>query len=92
MSYRHKKSVKRPEVEQQYIYCVSRLYRRLIPAQQEKIRRLCKEAGGEYADALLALVTDDRTVTSVCMEFHVSEPTMYRVLRKYYQAFPVPFT
>jgi DNA-binding phage protein len=91
MGYRFKRSVHRPDAEQQYIYAVSRMYRRLPQEQQARIRALCDETGGEYSRELLVFVTTDRSATSVCAEYPISKQTLYRAVSKYYEAFPIPF-
>lgn len=91
MDCRLKRGVHRPKVEQQYIFAISQLYRRLVPTQQERIRQLCMQADKEYSAALLAFVTTDRSAVSVSMEYNISEATLYRAVRKYYEIFPVPF-
>ena len=72
---------------QGYIYFVSRLYKELPQDDQEHIRRLCAECGGEYRDALFEFVTTDASATALCMRHYISKPTLYRCVKKYYENF-----
>ena len=56
--------------------------------KKEKIRQLCREAGGENSQALLAFVTSDKSATEVCMAHFISKATLYRAVQRYYEGFP----
>ena len=86
--FRYKKSIHVPYERQGYIYFVSRAYDELPEWQRGRIRQLCDKAGGEYAAALLEFVTTDTGAVAVCMRHHLSEDTLMRVVKKYYEAFP----
>lgn len=86
--FRYKKSVGGSYARQGYIYFASLRYRELPERRQETIRQLCRECGGEYADALLEFVTTDRGAVAVCVEHHLSQSTLERAVRRYYQEFP----
>lgn len=86
--YRYKKSVGGSYARQGYIYFASLRYRELPRRRQETIRRLCQECGGEYADALLEFVTTEHGAVAVCMAHHLSQSTLERAVRRYYQEFP----
>lgn len=88
MSFRYKRGIRLPQRRQEYIYAASRLYCELNPERQAVIRRLCDDAGGEYADALLEFVTTDASATALEMRHHVSKATLYRAVRRYYMKFP----
>ena len=64
--YRYKRGIKCSYDRQGYIYFTSRNYRFLPAEQKEKIRRLCREAGGAQQKALFAFVTSDKSATEVC--------------------------
>lgn len=86
--YRYKRGVKADYNRQGYVYFVSRRFEHLTPTRQRKIRELCADAGGEYEDALFEFVTTDTTATAICMKHYVSKATLYRAVKRYYEAFP----
>lgn len=86
--FRFKKSIKVPYDRQGYIYFLSRSYQSLPTRRQEKIRELCREYGGEYSKALFEFVTTDAGATAVCQRNHLSQSTLERVVKKYYEGFP----
>lgn len=90
MICRLKRGVHRPAAEQRYIYAVSQMYHRLAPANRERIRQLCRQAAPDYEEALLEYVTTDCTDVSVTMQYHMSEATLCRAVRRYFAIFPVP--
>lgn len=85
--FRFKNSILVDYNTQGYIYFTSRMYHRLNRKHQEKICRLCKEAGGEYHKALFEFVTSDAGATAVCMKHFLSQSTLERIVRKYYTLF-----
>ena len=86
--FRFKKSLNVDYERQGYIYFSSRTYDQLSPSQQKKIVDLCAKAGGEYHAALFEFVTTDAGATAVCMRHHLSQSTLERVVRRYYEMFP----
>ena len=86
--FRYKKSINVPYDRQGYIYFLSRSYRELPERKREIIRNLCRECGGEYNQALLDFVTGGEGAVVVCMRHHLSESTLERAVKKYYEAFP----
>lgn len=86
--FRYKKALGVSYERQGYIYFLSRRYAELPAWQQERIRQLCDEAGGEYSAALMEFVTTDRGATEICMEHYLSEATLHRLVKKYYEGFP----
>lgn len=86
-TFRIKRSVPVSYDVQGYIYFTSRLYRSLPAADRKRIRRLCKNAGGEYAAALLEFVTTDAGAVAVCQKYYISQSTLERAVRRYYIAF-----
>lgn len=87
MRFRFKRGIPVDYDQQGYIYFTSRRYKQLTRKQQEKIRSLCREAGGEHAEALFEFVTTDSGAVEVCARFYISESTLERVVKKYYLAF-----
>ena len=86
--FRYKRSIKVPYERQGYIYFASLRFAELPTWQQDKIRALCDKCGGEYAGALLEFVTTDMGAVAVCMRHHLSQSTLERAVKKYYEAFP----
>lgn len=85
--FRYKRSVPVSYDRQGYIYFMSRLFRELPERQRGDILSLCRECGGEYAEALLEFVTTDKTATEICMRHSISRSTLERVVRRYYMMF-----
>ena len=85
--FRFKRSIPVDYDTQGHIYFTSRRYRKLTGAEQAQIRRLCREAGGEYHRALLRFVTTDMGAAAVCDRYYLSQSTLERIVRKYYVAF-----
>ena len=86
--YRFKRSVRVPYNRQACIYHFARMYRELPPEQQTQIKALCDKHGGEYRDALFAFVTTDDSAIKICQQHYIGKDTLYRVVRKFYEAFP----
>ena len=87
MAFRYKKSVPVSYDLQGYIYFASRRFRTLGLQEQERILRLCTEAGGEYHLALQEFVTTDAGAAAVCRRHFLSQSTLERIVRKYYILF-----
>ena len=54
-------------------------------AVRRRIDELCERAGGEYAPALKAYMTTDADWLWICDQYHVSESTLARVRKKFYE-------
>lgn len=88
MRFRYKRSIKEVNyLDQIYIWATSKRFAKLTVVEQKKIRRLCREAGGEHSDALFAFVTTDSGAVEVCDRYFISESTLERAVKKYYLAF-----
>lgn len=87
MRFRFKRGIPVEYEVQGYIYFTSRRFDRLSRAAQEKIRRLCREAGGEHEQALFAFVTTDAGALEVCSRYFLSESTLERAVKRYYQMY-----
>lgn len=86
--FRFRQGVKLGYDRQGYVYFVSKCFKALPSEQQEKIRRLCRECGGQHSEALFEFMTTDTTATAVTMKHYLSRATLYRIVRKYYEKFP----
>lgn len=88
-TFRCKRTIPLPYHRQGYIYFASRSYKRLPEAQQATIRKLCREAGAGYEEALLEFVTTDTPATEICRRHYIgSHTTLYKMVRRYYMSFP----
>ena len=86
--FRFRKSVPLSYDRQGYIYFCSRIYKMLQRKKQERIKQICREAGGEYHEALLEFVTGKLTAPEVCGKYFISQATLDRAVRRYYLSFP----
>lgn len=86
--YRYKKSVGGSYARQGYIYFASLCYKDLPESRRERIRRLCREVGGDHEAALLEFVTTDTTATAVCLKHYMSRSALYKLVAEYYRCFP----
>lgn len=87
MSFRYKKGIRVPYNEQGRIYFHCLGYDRLTKREKETIQRKCRQVGGEYAEALLEFVTSEKGYTAICMKYHLSQATLYRLVKKFYEGF-----
>lgn len=54
---------------------------------QDKIKNLCQEVGKENAEVLFEVVTNSsKSIRSLAMEYHISEMSLYRLRKKFYEA------
>lgn len=71
--------------KQGYIYFACRNYAVLSGEAKKKIHRLCDEVGGEYSDALFAVLTTSKSVRTAAIEYHISERLLYNLRVKFYE-------
>lgn len=58
---------------------------------QKKVLNLCIEVGGDYYQALYAMLTDDtKNVHGIAQEFHISETQLYYYRKKFYEQWQSP--
>lgn len=81
------RSIRLPYETQGYIYFQCRNFRMLPEERQRAIRRVCEAAADRYADALFAFLTTGRSAPAVGMEFYVSESSLYRFRKAFYEAY-----
>lgn len=86
--FRYKKSIRLPYHRQGYIYFISRRYKDLPKAKREKIEAHCRRVGREYWAALFEFVTSDAGGVAICTRNYISESTLQRVVKQYYEEFP----
>jgi hypothetical protein len=84
--FRKLKGVSVPYKRQGLIYFTCVNYQQQPQWMQRKIDKLCQVCGGEYAEALKALMTEDGArVDGVAMRYHVSEGTLIRCRKRFYE-------
>lgn len=79
MIFRKLRGVSLPYREQGMIWFTCVNYDRQRPEIKEKIKRLCRECGGEHAEALFVLLTrENASVRWIEENYYVSESSLYR--------------
>lgn len=84
--FKRLRSVNKSYDEQGAIFFACRNFATQSKKTQDKIRRLCAAAGPEYAQALLAYLTTDISWERTCMEYGLSQETLTRLRRRFYDA------
>lgn len=86
MNFKKYRGINLSYKEQGIIYFTCANFDTQPPEMQEKIRRLCKEVGGPYEKALLAMVTRPSVSgTWLEQEYHVSDSQLYRLRKQFYE-------
>lgn len=86
MKFRKYMSVRKPYREQGLIYFTCMTYASQPEEVKTKIRRLCKECGGEYEEALFALMTRENiSITWLEQTYHVSATVLYKRRKWFYE-------
>ena len=85
-TFRRLRSVRKSYNEQGLIYFLCQNYRWQPQRVQQKIDRLCESAGGEYAPALKEFLTTGADWISVCAKHHISDRTLERARRSFYES------
>lgn len=85
--FRFKRGIDVGYVQQGYIYFFSRMYYKLPESEGRKILNLCMECGGEHYRALFEYVTSDSGAVAVCMKHYISQATLFRLVKRYYERF-----
>ena len=77
-----------PYREQGLIWFTCMNYALQPPQVQGKINQLCREVGGDYVDALFAMLTRENvSVPWIEQTYHVSDSVLYERRRKFYEKF-----
>lgn len=87
MSFKKLRSVRLPYDEQAYIHYLCRTYTRRSESTQKRIRALCDEIGGEYADILFLVMTTRKSVRRISCDTHLSESAIYEMRTRFYERF-----
>lgn len=86
MKFRKYMSVKKTYREQGLIYFTCVNYDKQPDEIKEKIRRLCRECGGEYERALFEMVTrENLSISWLERTYHVSGQVLYERRRRFYE-------
>ena len=88
--FRKLRGVRLPYNTQGYIYFTCATFSQQPPEIQKKIEQLCSEQGGAYAGALFDVLTKAElySVERIATDNFISAATLYRLRRKYYEAWP----
>lgn len=70
---------------QGYLYYQGLLYSSLSADIRAQIRDCCREASPDYWRALLERVTTEHSPAAIAERHHISECTLRRALRRYYE-------
>lgn len=84
--FKRLRSVNKTYDQQGEIFFCCRNYARQTERVQRKIRKLCEYAGREYAPALFVYLTTDISWQRTVMDYGISEETLLRARRRFYDA------
>ncbi len=87
MPFKKLRSVRLPYDEQAYIHYLCRTYNLRPESTQKRIRALCDEIGGEYADILFLVMTTHKGVRRISCDRHLSESVIYEMRKRFYERF-----
>lgn len=86
LSFRKLRGVNRPEKVQGMIYYTCKNFERQPKHIREKIKRLCKECGGEHEEALFVLLTRENvSVPWIERNYYVSDSVLYERRKRFYE-------
>lgn len=86
MTFKKLRGVNLPYNQQGLIAFTCRTYSSQPEPVQRKIANLCKNVGGEeYSEALFMVMTSEMSIPRIAMTYYVSEPTLYRLRKKFYE-------
>lgn len=84
--FKKRRGIKLSYDEQGLIHFVCVNYRKLPDIVLRKITRLCDEVGNEHAEVLFEVVTNSKkTIRELAIENHISERSLYRYRKKFYE-------
>ena len=85
--FKKRRGIKLSYNKQGLIYFTCMNYKDMPDYIKEKIIDLCEDVGKEYSEVLFKVVTDsNRSIRSLSMEYHISEMSLYRYRKKFYEA------
>ena len=84
------RSVKIPYRRQGLIYFTCRNYENQPSEVKDKIRSMCSEIGGKagagYSEALLEVMTGEKSVAETAGKHYINEKTLYRMRKMFYES------
>lgn len=83
--FKYLRNIQKSYEQQGEIFFCCRNYAQKSKRVQDKIRRLCQEAGGEHAEALFCYLTTDISWQEAAMRFYISERTLQRCRDRFYE-------
>lgn len=84
-NFKRMPGVRKSYAQQGRIFFTCRNFKRESRAVQKKIERLCAKAGGAYGCALFDFLTTDKSWEQVTADYYISEATLTRVRRRFYE-------
>lgn len=83
-------SVKLGVCKQGLIFYISRNYYNFSQSKRDIMDQTFEKAGGLYAAALKRFMTTSETAVKICIDENIaSVTTLYNVVRRYYECFPL---
>lgn len=88
MAFRFKRGIRVSYKRQGFIHFTMQNVAALPEGKREKLRKLCRDAAGEYDCALWEMLTTEAGYVDISMRHHVSQATLFRCIKRFYEAFP----
>ncbi len=86
--FKRKRSIRLSYYRQGLIYFLCANYCSLPKLYRDAIDRICNETGGDYRDALFAVLTEkERNTSSVSMQYFVSNKRLFNLRARFYEEF-----
>lgn len=86
--FKRKRSIRLSYYRQGLIYFLCANYSSLPKLYRDAIDRICSETGGDYRDALFAVLTEkERNTSSVSMQYFVSNKRLFNLRARFYEEF-----
>ena len=86
MSFKKMRGVRVPYNSQGLIYFICKNYYSQPQNVRDYIDSLCVRVGGIYAAELKLVVTSGASVRNIALKHCISEPTLYRLRKEFYEA------
>lgn len=84
--FKKRRGIELPYNKQGLIYFTCANYYDMPEDIQVKIVELCKEIGKEHSQVLFEVMTNSsKSIRKLAMEYYVSEMTLYRKRKKFYE-------
>lgn len=86
--FKKRRGIHIPYNRQGLIHFICVNYEDMPDKVREKIDRLCDEIGGEDAEALFEVLTNDtKPIYGIAAEFYVNEKKLYKMRKEFYETF-----